>query len=229
MAKLLAFLVEQHLDLRRADLASYLWCASSQDIYTVLGRSPHAVRKRGVLYGPLRYYVPVPDLSHYRVILMLRDPRDVLVSQYFSMAYSHSPPPNPRRLMRFKKRRAHARTLPVDEFALELADKWRERYRVYASELLGQKNVTFLKYEDMINRTDVWLSKLTDSLGIELNDDDKAYVHEMGIFGKSKDEDIYAHVRKAAPGDHREKLSQDTRELLNDKLADVIESFDYAI
>jgi len=41
-------------------------------------------------FAPLRYYFKIPDELNANVILHLRDPRDVLVSLYYSEAYSHS-------------------------------------------------------------------------------------------------------------------------------------------
>ncbi|HRW90153.1 MAG TPA: hypothetical protein P5027_09385, partial [Flavobacteriales bacterium] len=41
-------------------------------------------RPRGIYYGALRSHRPIADLENYRVVLMLRDPRDMLTSYYFS-------------------------------------------------------------------------------------------------------------------------------------------------
>ena len=41
-------------------------------------------------FAPLRYYFTIPTELDAQTILHLRDPRDVLVSLYFSEAYSHN-------------------------------------------------------------------------------------------------------------------------------------------
>ncbi len=44
----------------------------------------------GYYYGPIGTYREIPDLDQYRVVLQLRDPRDLLTSLYFSTAFSHA-------------------------------------------------------------------------------------------------------------------------------------------
>jgi hypothetical protein len=50
---------------------------------------------RGCLYAAIRrppLLEALPHLAAFRVILLLRDPRDCLTSLFFSLAYSHRPP-----------------------------------------------------------------------------------------------------------------------------------------
>ena len=42
------------------------------------------------LFGPVRFFVPREALDEASVILHLRDPRDVLVSMFFSYCYMHA-------------------------------------------------------------------------------------------------------------------------------------------
>ena len=43
-------------------------------------------------FAPVRFYVDVPDIDDYKVILHVRDPRDVLVSMFYSYCYIHKGP-----------------------------------------------------------------------------------------------------------------------------------------
>ena len=40
-------------------------------------------------FAPIRFYVDVPQMENYNIILHLRDPRDVLVSMFYSYCYIH--------------------------------------------------------------------------------------------------------------------------------------------
>ena len=47
------------------------------------------LKKDGFYFGPFRNKLPKVDLNKHKIILLLRDPRDVLTSLYFSVSYSH--------------------------------------------------------------------------------------------------------------------------------------------
>jgi len=46
-------------------------------------------KKRGC-FGPIRFFVPTKALDDASIILHLRDPRDVLVSMFYSYCYMHA-------------------------------------------------------------------------------------------------------------------------------------------
>src|SRR5438105_15688389 len=46
-------------------------------------------KKRGC-FGPLRFFVPTKALGSANIILHLRDPRDVLVSMFYSYCFMHA-------------------------------------------------------------------------------------------------------------------------------------------
>ena len=49
-----------------------------------------AFHPEGCYYGTLRRAYPIPDHERYRSVLLLRDPRDCLVSHYYSIRESHT-------------------------------------------------------------------------------------------------------------------------------------------
>ena len=58
----------------------------------------------------------VPVLPIYLVVLVVRDPRDVLISGYFSMAYSHgNPPKTSNKYKNFMEKRNFSRKTTIDE------------------------------------------------------------------------------------------------------------------
>ena len=47
-------------------------------------------KNSGYIFGPIRNYLNIPKIYEYKIVLFLRDPRDVLVSDYYSIKYSHN-------------------------------------------------------------------------------------------------------------------------------------------
>ena len=53
----------------------------------------HIFKSTGYLYSTFGGMIEgIPDLEKYKIVLITRDPRDILVSQYYSIAYSHGSP-----------------------------------------------------------------------------------------------------------------------------------------
>lgn len=194
-------------------------------------------------FGPLRCYLPVPDFDASRVILHLRDPRDALVSMFFSYCYSH-PGPVPgdtgyrrevaeRGIDAFVLAMATATTVPVEgnygtgASLWPLAGNFRDRYQRYLRELIGKPNVQLLRYEDMMADLRGWLQRAAGQFGI--NDD--AVVDELLARFRPdfevKGENVRRHIRKATPGDHAEKLQPATIRELNEIFADVLGALGY--
>ena len=180
-----------------------------------------AFQPRGFFYGPFRAFRPIPGLDQYRVILILRDPRDVLTSHYYSMAFSHVVI---NRAL-YESRRM-AQSLSVDDYVLEWLPVFKLRYQEYADNLLGRPNVLFLRYEDMIDGFPDWLAKLIAWAGFNAQPDAVArFQREMAT--ASDNEDRQSHRRQGRPGDHRRKLADSTVNRLNHELAGVLEAFGY--
>ncbi len=86
-----------------------------------------------------------------RKILFVRDPRDVLVSEYFSNAYSHSLPQTAPETSEIASERERAIATNINEYVLSRAkalDATAEAYRP----LIGDETVKILRYEDFIFR-----------------------------------------------------------------------------
>jgi len=178
-------------------------------------------RKRGYYYGPFRWFLRIPDLEEYAVLLVLRDPRDVLTSHYYSIAYSH--PIGHRRLLLARR---EARRMTVDEYVLHMSQPFRKTYETYCSELLGKPNVLFLKYEDMVADFEPWLRRAAEHVGLDGNE-----LLLRRIIGEAdfevKGDDVYSHKRQVKPGDHRRKLKRETIEILNVEFHGVLERLGY--
>ena len=175
-------------------------------------------------FAPLRYYFNIPQELKAHIILHLRDPRDVLVSLYFSEAYSHSV---------FKgvfdlnqSERNEIINMGIDQYVLEYADTFNRKYTEYRS-LLREPDSIFVKYEDLVLNFPFWLQEVAKGFAIE----NTKFIHRMikkykGEF-EVKKENIHAHKRKIVPGDYKEKLTPETIGKLNAIFSDNLKKYNY--
>lgn len=173
------------------------------------------------LVGPVRMPVEIsPQALHDdSFILHLRDPRDVLVSMFYSWSYSHPGVDD--------KYRASLRQKGIDKFCLHQSTDLKRKYELYIRDLVPLQNTKVLKYEDFVLNRSLWLNDFLNAMGI--GDKTERYVRlakdnpaaRVGV------EDIQAHIRKAAPGDHHEKLKRETKDALNKEWRDILQTLDY--
>lgn len=180
-------------------------------------------KKTGFIYGPLRNFIAVPDIENYPVVLVLRDPRDVLTSQYFSIKNTH-----PLLTLELIKRRKTAQTATIDEHVLSQSDRFVKTYTEYLNYIYGKSNVLFIKYEELIVDFRSALNKINAHCGFELNQQQLDGLDKSDSF-KPKTEDQLSHKRKISSGDHKEKLKPETIRVLNEKFKDILIRLNYAI
>ena len=175
----------------------------------------------GHIYGPFRQYYPIPEMEKYKVILMLRDPRDVLTSLYFSIAYSHG-------ILESQQTEAEAvreyvKSKNIDHVVIEHSPWLRTTYECYTKCLFGKNNVLFLSYEDMVTDFPAWLIEICKNLPIKPGEQLVNELIDHAVF--EVQEDIYSHKRQVKPGDHRRKLQVNTIKQLNLELQDVLKIY----
>ena len=185
-----------------------------------LVEDPNAFDGKEGCFCPLRYYTDVPNIDESDIILHLRDPRDVITSQFFSLAYSHPPVGgfNPSDAQREEWREAG-----IDEHAHKHADRWVKRYKDYCDNVLGRPNTTFLRYEDMVTDFPTWLEQFIAPFPVTRKDGlVRKYARKYRRNFEVGPEDVYRHKRQVTPGDHKRKLQPDTIAFLNDKFAAIL-------
>ncbi len=169
----------------------------------------NALKPKGYYYGAWRHYRTVPNIENYRVLLILRDPRDVLTSMYFSNAYSHSPVSK-----KLVEKRTSVREMDIEEFVLQKAPLIKDRYADYIQHLLNKPSVLFLRYEDMVGDFPTWINELAAHTYMDEKEDIIQHFIESLSF-KVEKEDKHSHIRNIQPGDYLRKLSKSTIEELN--------------
>jgi hypothetical protein len=188
------------------------------------------IPSRGVFYGAIRatpFFYRLPHFDQFKALLMLRDPRDVLTSLFFSIAFSHGEPSGVEDVRRdFLAARQKARQQGIDQCVLDLAPNYLQRYTGYCRDVLGRPNVLLAKYEDMIADFRAWLQRVLIFWGIPTNTKIVARVIRDADFSVAC-EDPGAHKRQVMPGDHRRKLQPATLRQLDEMFADVLDTLGY--
>ena len=204
------------------DLDSYIITFKNNDksVFEDSSFQNKVFRDKGFYYGAMRYFRTIPKMEKYKTFLMLRDPRDVITSMYFSLAYSHTVF-NEELLIK----RDEVQNKTIDEFVLESIPKFKSRYNNYINGVLNKENTLFLKYEEMVSDFPEWLIKMTKWLDIYDVELVEKFTKEISF--SPRKEDKHSHIRNIQPGDHLNKLKQSTIDILNKELHEVLIALEY--
>lgn len=183
----------------------------------------------GNLFGGFRN-APLGLVGHDLVagapkILLVRDPRDALVSDYFSSAFSHSLPEGGDERDVLLAARSSALRATIGEWVLRRAPGFRQTMRDY-DPFLAMPGMRVYRYEQAILDKGWFLRDACRHFGWQVTD------HQVSlILGWAdvmpEEEKPTQFVRKVRPGDHRDKLDDRTIAALNEIFAAELDAFDY--
>ncbi len=174
---------------------------------------------KDILYHGFRFLPPVLQepgvkLQDSRFILLVRDPRDALVSQYFSYGKSSGSHAMPKKNAEaFIAARDALPERTIDEYVIDLSRQLRRKLMTY-QEALNFDLGLVRRYEDVFFDKETFLGEVFEHFGIEVPKEVIAEVAARHDIRPEK-EDQTQHIRKGTPGDHREKLLPETIEVLN--------------
>ena len=195
----------------------------------------HADMNHDFCCGPLRDFKegPIPFDASENIcrIYHLRDPRDILVSQYYSFGWRHS---DKRFTPRQKSERERIRNMTVDQYALnEGEDVTGLKHRIAPFlESTPRAQDIVVHYEEMVTKFPKWLNKVVQPFAFPkfgLRSKSilvaKMALQYRGEFrpGTSKT----SHKRSVAPGDYLRKLQPGTIEKLDELLAPELAALGY--
>jgi hypothetical protein len=171
----------------------------------------------------------IADLDLYKIVFVARDPRDILVSHYYSVAHSHRVPDRTgNKYERFMKSRAFAKASTIDEWALFRSDRLHDIYVRYQKLLLDPYPHTYrTTYEHMVSDFSSWLRSLLDYAELNVSTGLFESLLQENARMRPREENIQKHVRKGQPGDYRNKLKPETIDALNEKFASILVMFGY--
>ena len=189
----------------------------------------HIFKPKGYLYSVFGGMVEnIDNLENYKIILSIRDPRDILVSLYFSNAFSHrTPPKTSNKRSKFLKERKWAQSVDIDEFVIAKADQLYQIYNKYKTDLCTLNNVSIVKYENMVSDFDSWFENLIKISGMKISNKLRQQAIEESINKRNRKENILSPERKGVSGDYVKKLKPETVAILNNKFESILNFFEY--
>lgn len=191
-------------------------------------RYNHVFKPQGYIYSVFGGQVDgIRSMDDYRVVLTIRDPRDVLVSKYFSTAFGHKEPRGRDKLITFRERRQEAQALGVDDFVITALDRVLPVYQDYADLITRHRHVHVAHYEDMIADFSYWLDGILSFCRFRISEDLREALFREAERSEMRTEDINRHLRQRKPGDHQRKLWPATVAHLNRELEPVLRVFGY--
>lgn len=190
----------------------------------------NSVIQDGYCYRGFRHY---PDfleknklINERKKILLVRDPRDAIVSAYFSFAKSHRLPKSGQLLEDMVKSRQVLQSVAIEDYTLSRASKVKEAFNKYNQYLTKDSLLKIYRYEDIIFNKFEWIKSMSSFLNLSLEDRKIHKIAQNNDIIPDK-EDVEQHIRKAKPGDHKEKLSSECISKLNEILVDILERYNY--
>ena len=181
----------------------------------------NAFHNKGYVYGPFRSYRHIPKISEYKIFLLLRDPRDVLTSYYYSIVYSHTVINS-----KLLEKRRNFKKLTLDKFVQSNYQFILDVYKDYVEYLIDMDNVFYWKYEDMIERPAEFIRSFASFINVDITENKINEIVAAELVLPEK-EDVQNHRRSGKKGQYKKKLSPESIELLNSKFEGVLKSLGY--
>ncbi len=171
-----------------------------------------------------------PHFREAKKIFMFRDPRDALVSQYFSDAYSHSLPnrdteAGQKAAEAFEKKREVALAMDIEPYVLKHARGLDNALLEYAG-MLHDPTCLTLRYEDFVFQKKRLIYKILQHFGWSCPPGHVEALLKL-VDDVPDNEDKKRFVRRVIPGDHRNKLSPEAIRKLNSALQESMRTYDY--
>ncbi len=174
---------------------------------------------------------PLPGHTN-RVCVMRRDPRDALVSLYYSISYSHSPEDIEGDSSGFLANRAELKAQTVRDGLKTLLskrglDSTMPEFMRCTDLILSNNNACDLPYELLVSDPCLWLVKFAEFAELtELFNE--AWMEEIAENMKPPThEDPNSHKRRIKPGNWMDVFDDELQSMVIAKLGDRLEQFGY--
>ena len=164
-------------------------------------------------------------------LLIVRDPRDALVSEYYSNAYSHPIPAQNADHGEMAEimlaQRKYAIAHPIDEYVVERASALVRSIMEYAV-VARMPNTRMFRYEDVVFDKAGLIASIARHFGWDAPAEAvKRILSRVDV--RPDKEDPQAFVRQVTPGDHRRKLERATIARLGELLWPAMNLLGYSV
>jgi hypothetical protein len=168
-----------------------------------------------------------PVFQQARKILLVRDPRDALVSEYFSNAYSHSIPEKGDETSVVVVERARALNSQLSDYVVSRAKALDATVAGYKA-ILGDPNTLVIRYEDVILSKADWIGSIAKHFNMTAPN---TLVQDMLKWADvvPDEENPRAFVRQVKPGNFRAKLDENTISEIEKSLSPIWKDLGYEL
>ncbi|MBU2942165.1 sulfotransferase domain-containing protein [Shimia thalassica] len=184
----------------------------------------------GNLYGGFRTFpqgiAQTATFKRHPKVLMVRDPRDVLVSEFFSNAYSHSLPEDGEGRERFEEERKKAVELGLEEYIENRIDHIARTCAPFV-ELKNDPLTKVFRYEDVIFEKAQLMRDVCDHFGWSITQGQIDAINSWADV-RPQTENPTEFVRKVTPGDYKEKMNPKAQQKVIEATAAFSKAFDYS-
>lgn len=175
---------------------------------------------------------PIPSESN-RLVVVRRDPRDALISLYYSLRVSHNPERIEGNTESFLKSRQSLQSRDVADGVRALLASTEEEmvhceFLTCTDRILQNANVADLPYELLINQPREWLNRFVEFGELGNYVDDAWYESMVNHLTPPETEDPQSHKRRMRPGNWREVFDSSLSELLAPALVERMIQFGYS-
>jgi hypothetical protein len=197
-------------------------------------------KKHGYIYGPLRISTVIDSILYQPLvspsckdefvrdkttIFLIRDPRDILISAYYSFGFSHVLSPVQEIREEQIEKRNSISSQSLDDFALEHAMKFLSYFETLGRLQQASKHSVTIKYEDMIDNWERFVEGLTTFLVIDRPVLD--HIHEITRPRQTENKEL--HRRSGETEQYKHKLTAETVSSLNETFKEVLARYQYQV
>lgn len=183
---------------------------------------------RGYCYRGYRQFPPYLrsfDIAQNKKVLLVRDPRDIIVSDYFSTRYSHAIPAQGSVRDELLKLRDLADNSGIDDYCLSQAPFYRSEFDGYRH--IEATELRLYRYEDVIFNKQSWLEDMLSYFDISVPSSVIESIAEANDI-RPEQERPTEHIRNVFPANFRLHLKQATIDMINQEFHDVLSRYGYA-
>ncbi len=183
------------------------------------------------LYIGYPSYLSIAKPEKYKTFFVLRDPRDIVISWYFSTKNSHVP------IGEIPARRKELQDLSLSEglkYTTDILNKGTfESQKSWLQGAEDEQNVKIFRYEDLAYDHNSFLNQLFQYLDILIPEKEFTALcdrHKYERYSKGRkqgSEDIDAHYRKGTSGDWKNYFDDSTIAYFKEVTKDLLEVLGY--
>ena len=173
-----------------------------------------------------RSFLGAPAIRRLRKIIVVRDPRDMLVSRYFSTKYSHGfEPRGTAQVAQLMRQLIDDGQTDLDSYCLHYSWIVNADFFMHRDIILDPRTKVF-RYEDFLYDKHNLIDGICSWFDLPLSQEQLNAIVTAQESIPDVERPNY-HVRQAHPGDYRRKLRSNTIQALNSVLKDYLEAFGY--